>query len=148
MIEIRTTSIMDTNCTALINTVNTVGVMGKGLALAVKEEYPDNFRIYSGACIDGILSKGGDILVVPVEDYDVKYIINFATKEDWRDKSKLDYIERGMDTLVKEVLDRSIRSVAIPKLGSSNGGLHWDTVKAIILSKIIPIDSVHWVIYE
>lgn len=118
---------------AIINPVNCVGVSGKGLALQFKESYPLNYRHYREACESGKL-KIGRVHVFSTGMENPKYIINFPTKNHWREKSKLEYIELGLEDLKKQILNRKIKSIALPKLGCGLGGLSWKDVKPLIIS--------------
>ncbi|MEL4029715.1 macro domain-containing protein [Caldifermentibacillus hisashii] len=136
------------NVDGIINTVNTVGVMGKGIALEFKKRYPNNFKIYKEACKNKHLDIG-KILTVKNEDNDFpKYIINFPTKKHWRYPSKIEYIEKGLDALKEEIKKNSINSIAMPALGCGNGGLNWAEVKSIIISKLNELEDVQFYIYE
>lgn len=135
-------NLFDSDAQALVNTVNTVGVMGKGIALQFKEAFPDNYRVYRKACKEGELSVG-QMLVTQVNEMfggQGRYIINFPTKTDWRKPSEYVYIEKGLEALKKEIVGRGIRSIAIPPLGSSNGGLDWELVKRMIVSALSDMD--------
>ena len=132
---------------ALVNTVNTVGVMGKGVALQVKKAYPESFRAYVDAVKNGGIGIG-NVQVVPVLSLrDVRYIIHFPTKQHWKNPSRLEWIEAGLLDLRKKLLDHEIRSVAIPPLGCGNGGLDWKQVRPLIEKALqdLPLDV--W-IYE
>lgn len=127
---------------ALVNTVNTVGIMGKGIALQFKDTYPDNFRKYQQACKDGSIAPGK--LLVTKEatlSTGVKWIINFPTKKDWRHRSKYEYIEEGLKDLVRIIDQYQIKSIAIPPLGCGNGGLDWLRVKAIMEKYLCNLDT-------
>ncbi|HWK03033.1 MAG TPA: macro domain-containing protein [Puia sp.] len=149
MIEYKHSDLLQSDAEALVNTVNTVGIMGKGIALQFREHFPDNFRVYQKACKDGALQVGKNLLTATGQLTGPKYIINFPTKTDWRSNTKLDYIHRGLDDLVRIIKEKDIRSIAIPPLGCGNGGLDWTVVKPIIEEKLAPLsDSVHIEIYE
>lgn len=112
----------------LVNTVNTVGVMGKGLALEFKNKYPEMFVKYKELCKNNSLSVGKLMLW-----YDSDYwLLQFPTKENWRNPSKIEYIEKGLATFVKRYSDYNISSIAFPKLGCGNGGLNWTEVKDVM----------------
>ena len=132
---------------ALVNTVNTVGVMGKGVALQFKERYPENYRLYKLACDRGEV-KTGQMFITETGLFTPCYIINFPTKEHWKGFSKLSYIEHGLDSLIEVIQRLQIRSVAMPPLGSGNGGLQWSVVKPLILEKIAVLPKVEFIIYE
>lgn len=123
-----TGNILKSKCEALVNPVNTVGVMGAGLAKAFKTNFPKNFGIYKASC-DLDLFNIGDLLQVKEDD---KLIINFPTKEHYKDPSTEDYIETGLINLRIHIIDRGIKSVALPALGCGLGGLDWIVVKAMI----------------
>ncbi len=124
---------MQSGAEALVNTVNTVGVMGKGIALQFKEAFPNNNKAYIDACKNKELEPG-KLLAVWDENLQLgkKLIINFPTKIHWRYPSKYEYIEKGLITLRELLQKEKIKSVAIPPLGSGNGGLDWNKVKPMI----------------
>lgn len=132
---------------ALINTVNTVGVMGKGVALQFKDRYPKNYTQYKEACADGKVQVG-KMFVTETGILTPRYIINFPTKEHWKGFSTLNYIEQGLDDLIDQIVRLDIKSIAMPPLGSGNGGLQWSVVKPIILKKIKSLPDVAFIIYE
>ncbi len=118
---------------AIVNTVNCVGVMGKGIALQFKKKWPANFKAYADAC------KHNEVKIGKMHIYDAgalatpKYVINFPTKDHWRGKSKVEYITEGLKDLVRNVENLKIESIAMPPLGCGNGGLEWDLVKGLIV---------------
>ena len=121
---------------ALVNTVNTVGVMGKGIALQFKEQYPDNYNIYRRICKEGKLTVG-QLLITECKQIDgVKTIINFPTKTTWRKPSEYSYIQSGLLELRNKIQELGIASIAIPPLGSHNGGLDWARVKNLLIETI------------
>ena len=132
---------------ALVNTVNTVGVMGKGVALQFKEKYPENYRLYKAACDRGEV-KVGQMFVTETGLVTPRYIINFPTKEHWKGFSKLSYIQEGLASLIETISQLKIRSIAMPPLGSGNGGLQWSVVKPLILEKIAVLPAIDFTIYE
>ncbi len=134
-------NLLESDAQALVNTVNTVGIMGKGIALQFKEKYPDNFRNYKKACDDKSFSIGM-VLVTPFSDLlgNSRFIINFPTKTTWRKPSEYEYIESGLNALKKEIVSRQISSIAIPPLGTNNGGLEWNRVKTMIITTLSDLD--------
>jgi O-acetyl-ADP-ribose deacetylase (regulator of RNase III) len=148
MIEFRTGDILETDAEALVNTVNCVGIMGRGIALQFKKKFPANFKAYKAACDREELQPGRmftfktDSLVAP------KYIINFPTKRHWRGKSRLADIEFGLEALVTEIRRLGITSIAIPPLGSGLGGLEWQEVKSRIATALSYLKDVNVIVFE
>jgi O-acetyl-ADP-ribose deacetylase (regulator of RNase III) len=130
MIQFLKGNLLDSKAKALVNTVNTVGVMGKGIALQFKEAFPINNKKYIEACKEGLLFPGK---LLAVKDHNAllgeKLIINFPTKKHWRHPSKYEYIEEGLKALVTLIKEQHISSIAIPPLGCGNGGLDWAMVR-------------------
>ncbi len=114
---------------ALVNTVNTVGVMGKGIALQFKQAFPDNFSAYEAACKRGEVQLGRMFVYHLNTLSDPRIIINFPTKQHWKGKSKIKDIESGLRALIEVVKTEKIRSIAVPPLGCGNGGLDWSDVR-------------------
>lgn len=133
MINIASGNLIESDAEALVNTVNTVGVMGKGIALQFKRAFPEVYKAYAAACKDGKVTLGkmhvvdlGGLVRGP------RYVINFPTKQHWRSKSRLEDIESGLRDLVATVERLEIQSIALPPLGCGYGGLKWDDVKPLI----------------
>jgi O-acetyl-ADP-ribose deacetylase (regulator of RNase III) len=140
MINYTQGNLLEADAEALVNTVNTVGISGKGIALMFKEAYPDNFRAYEAASKIGDITPGSLFLVERHELIGPRYIINFATKDHWRQPSKLIWIKQGLEVLRREIIKRNIRSIAIPPLGAGNGGLKWSQVKPLIAAALHDLD--------
>lgn len=141
-------NLLDAKTQALVNTVNTVGVMGKGIALQFKETFPENYKIYFDACKKNLL-KPGKLLVTKEHLIDgEKIIINFPTKTEWYLKSKYEYIEEGLKELVDVITEKNIKSIAIPPLGCGNGGLDWNKVKTLMEKYLSNLSNVDIQIYE
>lgn len=136
MIKIVHNNLFDSEAEAIINTVNCVGVMGKGLALEFKKRYLGNYAAYKRACDAGQV-KTGKMFVYKTESFfGPKYIINFPTKDHWRNPSKIEYIREGLDDLIEVIKTNNIKSIAIPPLGCGLGGLDWNVVKKMIVVKM------------
>lgn len=132
---------------ALVNTVNCVGVMGKGIALQFKRRYPQMFKAYERACKRGEIAIGNMFVVETGELEGPKYIINFPTKKHWRGSSRLAYVEAGLVDLIRVIRQLDITSVAVPPLGVGNGGLDWADVEPRLVSAFEGLPDVHTVIY-
>ncbi len=149
MIRFTTGNLLDADAEAVINTVNTVGVMGKGIALMFKEAFPANFEAYAAACKRREVRVGQMFVTEgPRLSGAPKWIINFPTKEDWRGNTKLAWVVDGLDELVRVIGNLEIKSIAVPPLGCGNGGLDWLVVKPLIVEKLGPLQNVDVVIYE
>jgi O-acetyl-ADP-ribose deacetylase (regulator of RNase III) len=133
MIKIVTGNLLDAKVEALVNTVNTVGVMGKGIALQFKEAFHDNYKAYRDACKNESFHIG-ELLAIKDNNAILgeKLIINFPTKKHWKQPSRYEYIEAGLIALSKFIQDNKINSIALPPLGCGNGGLNWDVVRPLI----------------
>ena len=140
MIHYITGNLLESTAEALVNTVNTVGVMGKGIALQFKNMFPKNYKLYVKACENKELTIG--TLLVTEESLltGKKIIINFPTKTNWRLPSEYVFIEKGIEDLIRIIRDHKIKSIAIPPLGAGNGGLNWNKVKLILQEKLKNID--------
>lgn len=126
-------NLLEDSAEVYVNTVNTVGVMGKGIALQFKQAFPDVFKQYAKGCKSGNVQVG-KMHVVPVESLtNPMYIIHFPTKKHWRNPSKLTYIQDGLRDLVKVVQKLDVKSIALPPLGCGNGGLEWSVVRPLII---------------
>jgi O-acetyl-ADP-ribose deacetylase (regulator of RNase III) len=132
MITFREGNLLEAEVEAVVNTVNTVGVMGKGIALMFKERFPDNFKAYRRACKEKEVRIGHMFVTASNELSGPRWIINFPTKEHWKAPSRMEWIEAGLQDLQRVLREKEIRSVAIPPLGCGNGGLDWVEVRARI----------------
>lgn len=148
MIKFTTGNLLEADVDAVVNTVNTVGVMGKGIALMFKERFPSNFREYAAACKKGTVRVGEMFITANSEFEGPRWIVNFPTKEQWFRKTKLEWVEVGLVALKKEILERQIRSIALPPLGCGNGGLKWSVVRPLIEKALGDIDDVEVIVYE
>lgn len=125
-------NLLEAQVDALVNTVNTVGVMGKGIALQFKRAYPEMFEDYARAAKAGELAVGSMHVWATDAAHGPRYVINFPTKQHWKGRSKLEYIEAGLRDLQRVVRELDIESVALPPLGCGNGGLRWEVVRPLI----------------
>ncbi len=147
MIIYKKGNIVNDEAEALVNSVNTVGVMGKGVALAFKKAFPQNYKIYKQACDNNEL-RTGKLLITQTGQFQPKYIINFPTKVHWRNPSKYEYIEEGLKELVRIIRIKNIKSIAIPPLGAGNGKLEWDKVKHLIEKYLSQFKNIKINVYE
>ncbi|MGH9335854.1 MAG: macro domain-containing protein, partial [Vicinamibacteria bacterium] len=129
MIRFRTGNLLEAEAEALVNTVNTVGVMGKGVALMFKEACPENYREYRAACEKGEVRTGRMFVHPRSAVVGPKWIINFPTKGHWRGSSRIEWIREGLVDLRRVVKELGIRSLALPPLGAGQGGLDWTEVR-------------------
>ena len=147
MIRYVTGDLLLADVEALVNTVNTVGIMGKGLALQFKEAFPQNFLAYEDTCKRGHLEIGRMFVTETSRLVGPRWIINFPTKQDWRHPSRLEYVREGLYDLVRVIRERGIKSVALPPLGCGYGGLDWTQVKREIEGALTDLSDVDVLLY-
>lgn len=147
MIEYKSGNLLQADVEALVNTVNTVGVMGKGIALQFKQAYPANFAAYEKAVKRGEILPGKMFVFETGRLTHPRYIINFPTKRHWRGKARLDDIELGLEDLVRVIRQKQIHSIAIPPLGCGFGGLDWTEVRPIIVSALEKVPEIQAWLY-
>jgi len=135
MILFEKNNIMNVKAEALVNSVNLTGVMGKGVALAFREAFPENYKLYRKACETGDIDIG-KIFVTETGQLFPKYIINFPTKKHWRFPSKYEWVEAGLKSLKEWLRKNQISSIGLPPLGSGNGKLDWKHVKVMITNAL------------
>lgn len=135
MVELRRGDLFESGAEAIVNTINCVGVMGKGIALLFKQRYPDMFRTYVKYCNKKLI-RVGKMWVWHTGEPDYRYIFNFPTKDDWRNPSKLEWISSGLDDLKNCVIMMGVESIAMPALGCTNGGLNFGDVRALVEEKL------------
>jgi len=148
MIRFTQGNLFDAQVDAVVNTVNTVGVMGKGIALMFKDKFPENYKAYAAACKRGEVQIGKMFVTPSPELSGPRWIVNFPTKKHWRQPSKLEWIAAGLKDLRKVIAEKGIRSVAIPPLGSGNGGLEWSEVRSLMETALADIADTEVVVYE
>ena len=149
MIELRQGDILKIDAEALVNTVNCVGIAGRGIALQFRNAFPENYKAYRDACTSGVIEPGRVFVFETGRLGNPKFIINFPTKRHWRGRSRIEDIESGLRSLVAELRRLEVKSVAIPPLGCGLGGLQWREVRPKIesaLSELPP--SVHIRLFE
>lgn len=147
MIEYKQGDILRENAEAIINTVNCVGVMGRGIALQFKKAFPQNFLAYAAACKKKEVQPGKMFVFETGQLANPRYIINFPTKRHWRGASRMDDIDAGLRALVETIQRYDIKSIAIPPLGSGLGGLDWTDVKPRIEAVLQPLTDLRVMIY-
>ena len=148
MITFRQGDIFQDDSEALVNPVNCVGAMGKGLALEFKRKFPDNFREYARECRNGRMKPGRMSVFKTYRHEAPHYIINFPTKRDWRNPSRMEDIRAGVQALAQEIRNRGIKSIAIPALGSGLGQLPWEQVRKAIKEGLGELEDVRVTVYE
>lgn len=147
MLKFKKGDIFKEEVEAIVNPVNCVGVMGRGLALEFKKRFPENFKMYKESCLIGDVIPGRMLVTFGgcVKPY--RFIINFPTKRHWKDLSCLEDISLGLDRLRLGLINNEVKSIAIPALGCGLGNLKWWVVKELISSKLNNLD-VNIVVFE
>lgn len=148
MIEEGQGDVLRIDAEAIVNTVNCVGIMGRGIALQFKNAYPANFDAYAEACTLGQVEPGRMFVFETGYLTNPRFIVNFPTKRHWKGKSRLSDIEAGLNDLRRIVVDKGIRSIAIPPLGAGLGGLDWADVKPRIISAFGDLENVRVIIFN
>ncbi len=148
MIEFKTGDILKADAEALVNTVNCVGIMGRGIALQFKNDFPENFKAYVAACKRKEVQPGRMFVFETGTFTNPKFIMNFPTKRHWRGKSRMEDIDSGLKALVEEIRVRGIRSIAIPPLGSGLGGLNWADVRPRIVEALRGLNDLQVIVFE
>jgi O-acetyl-ADP-ribose deacetylase (regulator of RNase III) len=147
MLELAEGNLLEVQADALVNTVNTEGVMGKGIALQFSKKYPAMLEAYRAACQAGEVRPGRMQVYEREEMFAPRYIINFPTKRHWRSPSRIEDIESGLTALAEEIRRLGIRSIAVPPLGCGNGGLAWEEVWPLIRSKLGALPDVKVLVF-
>lgn len=151
MIEFKRGNLFEAEVDALVNTVNTVGVMGKGIALQFSRHFPEIMPQYEAACKDGTLTVGTvQTIKLPLLAgmSGPRYVINFPTKKHWKGNSKIEYVETGLEALGAEIEKLGIKSIAIPPLGCGLGGLSWGDVRNRIVNALGDLNDVQVLVFE
>lgn len=148
MIRFTQGNLLDAPVEAVVNTVNTVGIMGKGIALMFKERFPENFAAYEAACKAGKVEVGHMFVQAGVELEGPRWIVNFPTKKHWRQPTQLEWVESGLVALQQVIREKNIRSIGLPPLGCGNGGLEWSVVRPKIEAALGDLPDVDVVVYE
>ena len=141
-------NLFNSDAEAIVNTVNCVGVMGRGIALQFKKQYPDNFKAYEMACKRNEVVPGKMFVFEINQLVNPKYIVNFPTKRHWRGASRIDDIETGLSNLAEIIVERHISSIALPPLGAGLGGLDWNVVRGKIEAALCRLLDVDIEVYE
>lgn len=148
MTEFTEGNILESNAEAVVNTVNTVGIMGKGIALQFKRAFPSMFEAYEQACERGEVELGKMHTFDRGSLFNPRYVINFPTKKHWKGKSKIEDIESGLRDLIRQVKALNVQSVSVPPLGCGHGGLNWADVKPLIIEAFEELPDVRVLIYQ
>ncbi len=148
MIQYLTGNLLEHDAEALVNTVNTVGIMGKGVALQFRQAFPDNYEAYRQAVKQEQIAPGRVFVYKTGQLQNPKFIINFPTKRHWRGKARIEDIRQGLDDLVAVIKKLDIRSIALPPLGCGNGGLNWPDVKKLIENALGDLEHTDVFVFE
>jgi O-acetyl-ADP-ribose deacetylase (regulator of RNase III) len=141
MIKFTQGNLLEADTEALVNTVNTVGVMGKGIALMFKERFQENFHLYSIACRNNQVQTGKMFVTEVHELNGPRWIVNFPTKQHWRAPSQMTWVMEGLEDLRRFLVEQQVKSIAVPPLGSGNGGLEWPSVRKQIELALGDLDA-------
>ncbi len=141
-------NLLEAEVDAVVNTVNTVGVMGKGIALMFRERFPANFKAYKAACKAGEVEVGKLFSTQSEELTGPRWIINFPTKEHWRNPTKTAWVVSGLEALKEFITANKIKSIAMPPLGCGNGGLEWNQVRQLIEASLGEMPDTEVIVYE
>lgn len=147
MVELAHGDLFQADAEALVNAVNCVGVMGRGIALQFRTAFGENYVAYKAMCDRGALQPGTLFVHDMNRLVNPRYIINLPTKRHWQDKSRIEDIEAGLAALAAEVRARSIRSLAVPRLGCGLGGLDWQVVRPLIEQTFVDLPEVRVLLY-
>lgn len=148
MFEYKTGDLLAEDAEAYVNAVNCVGVMGGGIALQFKNAYPDNFNAYENACKLGEVRPGRMFVFETGNSTSPRYIVNFPTKNHWRDPSRMEDIDAGLNDLKEVVRNKGIKSIAMPALGCGFGGLDWDDVRPRIEEAFSDFKDLNVIIFQ
>ena len=148
MIHFQRGDLFDASVEALVNTVNTVGVMGKGIALIFKERFGENYEAYAKACKAGEVQVGKMFVTAGVELHGPRWIINFPTKKHWRQPTQIEWVRDGLVALNEVIREKKILSIAVPALGCGNGGLDWSVVRPLIEAAFHDLPEVKVLVFE
>ena len=148
MIKFVQGNLLKADAEALVNTVNTVGIMGKGIALQFRQVFPENYTTYRKACQHNEVQPGKMCVVPTGRMLNPRYIINFPTKRHWKNMSRMEDVEKGLEDLVRVVRELGILTIAIPPLACGNGGLNWSDVRPRIEAAFKDMPGVEAFIYE
>lgn len=148
MIELIQGDILKADAEALVNTVNCVGIMGRGIALQFRKAFPENFKAYKAACDAGQVQPGKMLVYDLNSLYNPRFIINFPTKRHWRGKSRIEDIKSGLAALIEVVQQQQLCSIAIPPLGCGLGGLNWAEIRPLIVEAFQAAPDVNVLLFE
>lgn len=148
MFEYKTGDLLAEDAEAHVNAINCVGVMGGGIALQFKNAYPDNFNAYENACKLGEVRPGRMFVFETGNSTSPRYIVNFPTKNHWRDPSRMEDIDAGLNDLKEVVRNKGIKSIAMPALGCGFGGLDWDDVRPRIEEAFSDFKDLNVIIFQ
>ena len=148
MIQYTQGNLLEADVEAVVNTVNTVGVMGKGIALMFREAFPENFKRYEAACKAKEVRVGHMFVTERHDLMGPRWIVNFPTKQHWRHPTKLEWVVEGLKDLRSIILEKAIKSIAVPPLGCGNGGLEWSVVRPAITVALGGMEGVDIIVYE